>query len=236
LFWQTSINREDFVKTYLFGHNKHIKMRKTVCLGIILSIFGMVLGEMMLSSVVQAQKGKTDLSQPSRKADKYPSRTEVDGLELRSFRDSSRIQRAGSRFVRVLAGKAVLDKKTGVVWERSSDGERRNWSSAVSHCATKVVGGKKGWRIPSFAEVATLMAPNKRKVKPNFPVGHPFKKVKSYLSPRNVELAFYWLSKENADGPGGMWDLRTNDGVASTISEENDFLVWCVIGEKITAP
>src|SRR5262245_40392894 len=42
---------------------------------------------------------------------------------------------------------AVLDRETGLVWERSPDATRRNRRAAASECHDKVIGGRKGWRL-----------------------------------------------------------------------------------------
>ncbi len=198
------------------------------------TITALVLG-VMLSVDALAQNTVQELV-PIVNTDRYPLGPQVDGFELRSFRNSfSQARRHRSRFTVVLGGKAVLDKKTGLVWERSPDGERRDWSSAMSYCASKVVGGRKGWRIPVFAELSSILEPSNQGGQAPFTVGSPFKNVKSYRSSRNVELAFYWLAKANADGPDGAWDVFQNVGInGSIISEENKFLVWCLIGEGAT--
>ncbi|WP_447968819.1 Lcl C-terminal domain-containing protein [Nitrospira sp. M1] len=222
------------MKIYMVSQSR---TRQAVSLGVILLILSIVVGGVGWSSDALVQERTVEIPSTDN-TKKYPTRPRINGYELRSFGDSSKIRRAGKgRFALVLAGKAVFDKKGGIVWERSPDPERRNWSSAVSYCSQKVVGGRKGWRIPTFAELSSLMDPNNPNGNPDFPIGHPFKSVKSYLSPRNVELAFYWFAKADADGPGGVWDVFQNDGIAGdTISKENDFLVWCVFGGNTMVP
>src|SRR5215475_11987991 len=60
-------------------------------------------------------------------------------------------------------GQAVLDKETGLVWEKSPSTTPLVWEEARGFpqgCANKNVGGRKGWRLPSFAELASLVDPN----------------------------------------------------------------------------
>ena len=68
---------------------------------------------------------------------------------------------------------AVLDKETGLVWERTPSGTNNfSWSAARSHCLARTTGNHKGWRLPSVHELASLLAPPQ--VGPALPAGHPF--------------------------------------------------------------
>ena len=66
---------------------------------------------------------------------------------------------AAQRFVILpaFANDAVLDKKTGLVWEKSPQTTSARWSVARRTCAEKNVGGQKGWRLPSLEELASLV-------------------------------------------------------------------------------
>src|SRR5262245_61970541 len=44
---------------------------------------------------------------------------------------------------------AVLDRETGLVWERAPDTIARTWSVAAGRCASLKKGGRFGWRLPS---------------------------------------------------------------------------------------
>src|SRR5437867_880208 len=76
------------------------------------------------------------------------------------------------RFQLVMGGAAVLDRETGLVWEQSPDTSLRQWFVAVTHCYQKSVGGRKGWRLPSVEELASLV--NASNSSPALPTGHPF--------------------------------------------------------------
>ena len=69
-------------------------------------------------------------------------------------------------------GAAVLDKETGRVWEQSPSTDTFCWTAsadctgtgttttvldALSHCYQLEVGGRKGWRVPSIEELASLV-------------------------------------------------------------------------------
>jgi hypothetical protein len=88
---------------------------------------------------------------------------------------------------------AVLDKETGLVWERTPSGTNNfSWSAARGHCLASTTGNHKGWRLPSVHELASLVAPTQ--VGPALPAGHPFVIVLPIV---NV----HWSATTNAAGP-----------------------------------
>ena len=68
---------------------------------------------------------------------------------------------------------AVLDRETGLVWDRSPVASGFIWSSAVSTCVARTTGNRFGWRLPTVNELASLFDPSATNV-PFLPSGHPF--------------------------------------------------------------
>ena len=117
---------------------------------------------------------------------------------------------------------AVLDKETGLVWEQSPDTGTRDWGSARTFCANKNVGGRKGWRLPSVPELASLVDPNATSA-PFLPAGHPF---------TNIQSAFYWSATTDAGDPPDAWTVNFLNGeVDDDNSKSNRHYVWCVRGD-----
>ena len=69
---------------------------------------------------------------------------------------STKIAGAG-RFKLVLGGAVTLDKETNLVWEQSPDTNGHTWVEAHTFCNNRAVGGRKGWRLPTIQELASLV-------------------------------------------------------------------------------
>ena len=133
---------------------------------------------------------------------------------------------------RVLTGfnnAAVLDRETGLVWERSPDTNTRDWIGAHRFCNDRAVGigNRKGWRVPTLQELASLVDPTQDKVAtlPALPAGHPF---------THVQPDFYWSSTSFGENPATMaWGVAFDDGIliepgARFTGKTVPFFVWCV--------
>jgi hypothetical protein len=116
---------------------------------------------------------------------------------------------------------AVLDKNTGLVWEKSPATTTTTWAGATGTCINKNVGGQKGWRLPAIAEQASLVDPSVAPPGPTLPPGHPF---------LNVQSAFYWSASTEADNPARAWLVDFFDGDVVNGNKINSLRVWCVRG------
>jgi hypothetical protein len=116
---------------------------------------------------------------------------------------------------------AVLDRETGLVWEKSPTGSL-DWEGAQnSTCNIKAVGNRKGWRLPTTQELASLMDPSVLSPGPMLPAGHPF---------TGVQSSYYWSATVSATGAGRAWAVSFGNGDVGTGNESNTFFVWCVRG------
>jgi hypothetical protein len=128
---------------------------------------------------------------------------------------------ASKRFKLVMNDEAVLDLETGLVWERSPGTTQRNWNNAITHCYSKEVGGRKGWRLPTVEELASLV--DTTQSNPALPAGHPF---------QNVQSSSYWSATTNFGNTSYAWFVGFSNGSvfdANGGKSSNNY-VWCVRG------
>jgi hypothetical protein len=138
---------------------------------------------------------------------------------------SLKITDSAARFELVLDGAAVLDKETGLVWEQSPDMTNRVWTSACEHCYTREVGGRKGWRLPTIEELASLL--DTTNFRPALPTGHPF----NIVGPAD----YYWSSTSYAESSyPTAWYVSLEGGGVDLIEKDclapRRILGWCVRG------
>ena len=132
------------------------------------------------------------------------------------------------RFELVMDGAAVLDKETGLVWEKSPDYDQANpenskkmWGDAFSYCYKKEVGARKGWRLPAADELASLIDMSQTSGS-KLPGGHPFDNVQPY----------YWSSSIHAVETDYAWGVDFSDGGIYFAGQAFETFVWCVRGGK----
>jgi hypothetical protein len=130
-----------------------------------------------------------------------------------------------------MSSAAVLDRETRLVWEQSPDGvNRRTWLNAQIHCNQKPVGNRRGWRLPTLQELASLMDPSSVAFPgPTLPAGHPFSNMQS--------SSFYWSATTNANVTSDAWAVLFGfGGGVTTAAKSNVFFVWCVRGGQGVDP
>lgn len=119
-------------------------------------------------------------------------------------------------------GAAVLDKETQLVWEKSPATTPQTWNGARFACIKTNVGGRKGWRLPSIPELASLVDPANSI--PTLPTTHPFI--------GNFTSYPYWSAATVADQPTLAWVVSFFDGDVVNLAKNDPFLglAWCVRG------
>lgn len=132
-----------------------------------------------------------------------------------------RIIPAAQRFVDALDGTAVLDKETGLVWAKNANlsNGALTWQLAMNYCPNLSVGGRKGWRLPTVEELASLVDPTQSN--PSLPSGHPF---------TNVQSSYYWSSSSFSGDSSYAWNVHMYSGTVSVDFKTVSFYVWPVRG------
>ena len=119
-------------------------------------------------------------------------------------------------------GEAVRDNETGLVWEKEPSPTLQIWPNARGFCANKTVGGRKGWRLSSIEELASLIDPSVPSPGPTLPPGHPF---------LNVQQDAYWAATTDANISTNAWGGDFNNGSVNAFIKTFTLLVWCVRGD-----
>jgi len=117
---------------------------------------------------------------------------------------------------------AVLDRETGLVWEKNPSSADILAPQVGTTCAQRTTGDRKGWRPPTLPELQSLLEPSKGN--PALPDGHPF---------TNIQLGFaaYWTTTPDQSTPGFVFGVGFADGTASSLNASiGDARLWCVRG------
>ncbi|MGR3310284.1 MAG: Lcl C-terminal domain-containing protein [Candidatus Brocadiales bacterium] len=130
------------------------------------------------------------------------------------------------RFELVLDGEAVMDKETDLVWEKSPSITPMNWFDAILHCYNRTVGGRKGWRLPTVEELASIV--DTIETEPTLPVGHIF-------DTTAVQWSNYWSATTNAGDTDFAaefaWVVHFGTGgISRNPKSTGTAYVWCVRG------
>ena len=168
----------------------------------IVSFCAMVLvGGLGVVSVVTADddKNKNPFTQILNKLNEILTKLNSGGGEGNHTLRWDQVLPAAQRFVVLAAfnNDAVLDKETGLVWEKSPTIETHDWRSAQFQCNGRTTGGRKGWRLPSVHELASLVDPSVFLPGPTLPPGHPFLNVQSSFN--------HWSASTVAVDPTFAW-------------------------------
>ncbi len=132
-----------------------------------------------------------------------------------------------SRFTCVMGGAAVRDNETGLVWEQSPSTTPQTWENAQIQCNRKTVGKRKGWRLSTIQELASLIDPTQSN--PTLPAGHPFSNVQS----------LYWSATTFAANASIAWFVGFVDGDVNGFDKAitaTTFFAWCVRGGQGVDP
>ena len=134
---------------------------------------------------------------------------------------SSRFECVFSSGSPVPTPQGVLDKETGLVWERSPDNGFGSWAYAVRVCHAVEIGGRWGWRLPTIEELTSLI--DSSQPEPHLPEGSPF---------YDVQLGGqgYWTQTTDSETDTLAWYVPFEIGAPNVQSKDSTDFVWCVRG------
>lgn len=126
-----------------------------------------------------------------------------------------------SRFKLVLDGEAVLDKETGLVWAKNArlSGGTKSWMDAIWYCHDLTLGSRKGWRLPTVAELSSLVDPTR--TFPSLPDDHPFV---------NTRSSQYWSSTSAETDSDYAWYVWMDSGRVQPQIKTQHYYIWPVRG------
>jgi hypothetical protein len=138
----------------------------------------------------------------------------------------SSILSPAARFVLALNDEAVLDKETGLVWEKSPVETHMTWYVAVEYCTKKELGGRLGWRLPTVEELASLI--DSSQSDPALPPGNPFVNVQDFYYTMTTYLDGGSVISNYAYAVG----FRGEGNIGPSIPPGKNIMlnVWCVRG------
>ena len=132
----------------------------------------------------------------------------------------SRILPVAERFELVMGDAAVLDKETGLVWAQNANIlGGRTWQSALEFSRNLSIADRKGWRLPTVEELASLI--DSTQMNPSLPAGHPF---------INVQSSIYWSSNTNDIISTRAWAVDMGMRIVSHFSKTSPGYAWQVRG------
>ena len=125
---------------------------------------------------------------------------------------------------------AVLDRETGLVWQRSPGlNLPQRWQFATASCTGVRTGNRGGWRLPTVQELGSLMDVSATAA-PALPSGHPFTDI-----PAGDDVRF-WTTNQQVGTEVHLWVGWTNrlfgtfmvalNGVP--VSDNATQSIWCV--------
>ncbi len=133
----------------------------------------------------------------------------------------SRIIDSPSRF-KVLPkfnNQAVLDRETGLVWQKIPDSRPLSYDLSVTDCYEIETGGRKGWRLATIEELSSLIDPNQSS--PALPENHPFFNV-------FADNILFWSATNSPFDPQDAFTIKIATGELNTAEKKAFLNYWCV--------
>jgi hypothetical protein len=116
------------------------------------------------------------------------------------------------------SAEVVIDRVTGLTWQRRVDGRSRSWAEATGFCACAGLGGHDDWRLPTRMELVSIV---------------DFTRDAPAIDPDafpDTPPAWFWTSSRWADDPAFAWYVYFENGFSNFIDQTATYRVRCVRG------
>ena len=118
----------------------------------------------------------------------------------------------------VATGATVRDETTGLEWQRTDDGVRRDWQGALGYCAHLDLGGHTDWHLANVAELRGIVEYG------GTPAGTAV--IDPVFTDARPDL--YWSSTPNDGAPTLSWSVSFNLGVVDGVTTSGITYGRCV--------
>ena len=111
----------------------------------------------------------------------------------------------------------VIDKITGLEWQRIDDNTIRNWNAALDYCANLSLDGRTDWRLPDIIELQSIVD-----------YGQTSTPIIDGVAFPGTNSSGYWSASSRASSSGSAWVVNFGGGNVSSNIKSNFFYVRCV--------
>lgn len=112
-----------------------------------------------------------------------------------------------------VADGTVKDNNTGLVWQQSDDGVKRNWDTAIAYCNDLTLAGQSDWRLPTREELGSILDMGRENpaINPAF-VGTKYTSSDSYWSATSTAFATFaaWVATYQNAGGDSYFGVKTS--------------------------
>jgi hypothetical protein len=112
----------------------------------------------------------------------------------------------------------VTDHRTGLMWQQTDDGIKRDWDDAVAYCDKLILGGHEDWRLPRIKSLLSNV---------NYSRYDPAINSSSAI---DVRSGHYWSFSVNVYYPANAWHVYFVDGSTNWDFKSYYYYVRCVRG------
>ena len=109
------------------------------------------------------------------------------------------------------------DNKTGLQWQCDSPG-KMSWHDAQAYAETLELAGHEDWRLPSAAELESLL--DRSRYRPEMRKAVPFR-----------DLRRYWSSTTFAENTENAWIVVFDGAYVLSYPKKNTYWIRCVRGK-----